>query len=49
MDGAGHVEERLIYRNPFDDRGEIAQDIDDLVAEALVLAEVTRHEHQAGA
>ena len=40
MHGAGDVEEGLVDRDPFDVRGDVTQDVDDEVAQALVLPEV---------
>ena len=49
MDRAGHVEERLVDRDPLDERREVAQHVDDLITEALVLAEVAADEPEARA
>ncbi len=49
MDRSGHVEERLIDRDPLDQRGEVVEHVDDQVAEPLVLGEVPADEDQVGA
>src|SRR5260370_6126678 len=49
MDRAGHVQEGLVDRYPLDERREVAQHIDDGVAETLVLVEVTADERDVGA
>jgi hypothetical protein len=41
-----YVEERLVDGDPFDERREVAKDLDHSVAEALVLAEVAPDEEQ---
>ena len=47
--GARDVEERLVDRDALDPRREVAQHVDDLVAEPLVLAEVAADEPELGA
>jgi hypothetical protein len=44
VDRTGHVEERLVDRDALDQGREVAEDVDDAVAEALVLGEVPTHE-----
>src|SRR6185437_3386985 len=46
MDGAGNIEECLIYRHALDSRGEVMKDGDDIVAELLVAVEVATDEQQ---
>ena len=46
MDGAGNIEECLIYRHPLDSRGEVMKDRHDIVAELLVAAEVATDEKE---
>ena len=46
---AGDVEERFVDRDALDQGSEVAQHVDDLIAQALVLAEVAADEPQRGA
>ena len=46
MDGAGHIEESLVYRHPLDSRGEVMKDRHDIVTELLVVAEVAADEKE---
>ena len=49
MDGPRHIEEGFVDRDPLDHGREIPQDLDHLVTEALVLAKMAGHEHEARA
>ena len=49
VDGPGHVEKGFVDRDPLHPRSEIAKDVDDLVAQALILMELSADEAQAGA
>ena len=49
MYGTRHVEERFVDRDAFHQRGEVAENVDHLVAESLVLTEMPVDERQTGA
>jgi hypothetical protein len=46
MNGAGNIEECLIYRHTLDSRGEVMEDRHDIVAKLLVAAEVATDEEE---
>ena len=44
-----HIEEGLVDRHPLDQRSEVVEHVDDQVAQALILGEVSTDEDQVGA